>query len=174
MYDVVVTPSTYIKNSKLLSRTPERGVALSLLEEGLSAIATDKVIQNAIAITKDEIVFTGCDKKESRVPIASINRIFVVAIGKCSIDASKALERIFGEKIHEGIAVDVRGDLAPLKKIALRVGTHPYPSDQNVEYSKEILALLQKVEKDDLVLFIISGGASTLLCNPDNHSCEDD
>ncbi len=164
----------FVKNTKQLSRTPERAVALALLEAGLTAIATKEVIDRAITIERDHIVCTGCDNKKIMIAHESYKRLFVVAIGKCSIDASLSLERIFGKNIHKGIAVDVRDEPAGLHTIALRVGTHPYPSTQNIEYSKEIISLLEETNEDDLVLFIISGGASTLLCHPENHTCEDE
>ncbi len=164
----------FVKNTKQLSRTPERGVALALLEAGLSAIATAEVVNRSVTLHHDGIEFVGCDKKKVTVSHADYKRLFVVAIGKCSIDASLAIEQLFGKKIHKGIAVDVRDEPRGLSTIALRVGTHPFPSNQNIEYSKEIITLLNETNEDDLVLFIISGGASTLLCHPENHTCEDE
>jgi glycerate-2-kinase len=66
--------------------------------------------------------------------------------------------------VHEGT----------LQKITAYQGTHPLPSEQNVEATKKIIELLSGRDEKDLVIFVISGGGSTLLCQPRNHTCAEE
>ncbi len=72
-----------------------------------------------------------------------------------------------------GIVLDVQlPDQVQLKKFKYFRGTHPLPSDQNITHTKEIFKLLSDLHADDLVIFVISGGGSTLLCLPEaNGTC---
>lgn len=74
------------------------------------------------------------------------------------IDNSKLNSRL-GECVSltkEGHTVD---DLSILEL----EGTHPVVSERNVENTKQFISHLEKVEKKDTVIFLLSGGASALL-----------
>lgn len=165
----------YIKNARELSRTPERALALSLIEVGLGAIATEKIIDQSVKIDKEHLIFveSGSERNVSLLK-KDIQNIYVIAIGKCALDASHALEKKFGVAITEGIACDVRKDTIGLTRIQAFEGSHPFPTAPNVEFTNRVLTLLEKTTENDLVVFVISGGGSTLLCNPTNNTCEDE
>jgi len=95
-------------------------------------------------------------------------RVFFVGVGKCAFAAGKAFEEILGERMTAGIALDVsdieKGDL---KKIEAYVGTHPEPSETNMKAAERIVTFLSECREEDLVIMLISGGGSTLLCLPD-------
>jgi glycerate-2-kinase len=74
------------------------------------------------------------------------------------------------DKIVCGFVIDLKE--GSLGNIVCRVGTHPYPSMVNIEATKELLAMLSGSSKDDLILFVVSGGGSSLLCSPHEMSCE--
>ncbi len=92
-------------------------------------------------------------------------RVFFVGVGKCAIASAVAVEKVFGERLTGGIAFDVSGrGQEQLQKIEVHVGTHPLPTDENERATERILAFLAATTPEDLVLFVISGGGSTLLC----------
>ena len=98
------------------------------------------------------------------------NRIFFVGIGKCAVDAGLAVEEILGEKITDGVIVDVKE--GTFKKMRSFLGTHPFPSEQNVLAAKEVAEMLKNLTEKDLVLTVISGGGSSLLSLPHGISPE--
>jgi glycerate-2-kinase len=95
-------------------------------------------------------------------------RVFVVGAGKVSFEAGVFLEEILGDRINGGAVIDVKG--GRLKKIKSFVGDHPYPSERNIRATKEVVGILEKAKKDDLVIVIVSGGGSTLLSTPQRMS----
>lgn len=156
-----------IKNFEELAVTKGRRTALLVAEAGLQAIDTEQVIEHAVRIEGDTLVV-----ENQRFPLASVKRLFVVGVGKCSLEAGAALERILGDRITDGIVVDVHE--GALQKLRTFTGTHPLPTEQNVDATKEIITLLSGRAEDDLVLFVISGGGSTLLCQPTNFTCQEE
>lgn len=139
--------------------TPEREIALNIIEAGLAAIDTKAAVKNGTIVGRDFIKF-----QDYEVALTGVERIFVVGVGKCALDAATVLEEMLGERLTAGVAFDVREGV--LKKIKVYAGTHPLPSEKNVGITRKIIALLAGLERRDLVIFIISGGGSTLLCQP--------
>ncbi|MEA2112766.1 MAG: DUF4147 domain-containing protein [Patescibacteria group bacterium] len=148
-----------IKNIKKLATNSLRQDALDILEAGYESVLTEKVMV-------DNIVLEGTTLKikDKKYNLKKYKRIFVVAIGKCANQSVKILEDVLGDKITKGIVLDVES--AEFKKMRSEVGTHPLPSEQNILVTKSILQLIKEVKKDDLVINVISGGGSALLCAP--------
>ena len=68
---------------------------------------------------------------------------FFVGIGKCALDGAKVIEDILGNYLTDGIALDVKE--GKLNKIKSLIGTHPYPSEQNIEATKQILKMVENL-----------------------------
>ncbi len=154
-----------IKNYKELATTESRKMALEIAEAGLAAIDTETVINKEIRLEK-EILFI----KDEKIPLKDLNRILIAAIGKCAFDAALTLEKILGNHLTAGIAIDVK-ESPEFKKIKGFKGTHPFPSEDNAKATKELVNSLKDLKENDLVIFIISGGGSTLLYLPENENC---
>ena len=154
-----------IKNFSEVGITTLRRNSLEIIAAGLNAIDTEFAIKNNVQLQGEILAI-----KEETIALDGINNIFVVGIGKCALSAARALEEILGERLTGGIAIDVRD--GELKKIKTFKGDHPYPSLKNVEVTNAIMTLISKLKINDLVIFVISGGGSTLLCQPTNFKYE--
>ncbi|MFA6407104.1 MAG: DUF4147 domain-containing protein [Candidatus Paceibacterota bacterium] len=148
-----------IKNFHDLATNRIREVALMIAETGLEAIDTELVVEKRVVLQGNTLIIQG-----RYISLVAIERIFVVGAGKCSLDAAKVLERVLGERLTGGIVIGV-GE-TQLTKIRAVKGTHPFPSPINVSATAEIIKFLSGMTEHDLVLFVISGGGSTLLCQP--------
>lgn len=154
-----------IKNKDALATTPLRKDALQILEAGYQAILTKEVVGRDVEVNGQYLRIG-----ERVLSLGVFKRIFFVGIGKCALDAGEVFEEKLGTWLTDGIILDVRG--ATLKKIHSRVGTHPFPSEENVKASQSIADLLQGLTDTDLLVTVVSGGASSLLCLPYDLSCE--
>ncbi len=157
-----------IKNFDTLAVSEPRRAALAIAEEGLESIDTAKVLRAIVKLDSDVLRI-----KEESYSIRSLKKIFVVAVGKCSLESAVILENILGDKLSGGVAVDVRTG-GYLNKIKYFRGTHPYPSEENVASAKGVMDLLSEADQNDLVIFVISGGGSTLLCYPEKSSYKEE
>ena len=148
-----------IKNKKELATNKLREDALDILEAGLEAINTEKILRNKISLQNGELCIG-----EGRYLCEHYENIFFIGIGKCAFDGAQVIEDILGDKLTNGIVLDVKSGV--LKKIKSYEGTHPYPSEQNMNATKEIIEMIKGVTERDLVLVLISGGGSSMLCRP--------
>lgn len=155
-----------IKNFNDLAQTELRKNALLIAEEGLQAIDTRKNIYENLKLENNILKINNLEFN-----IADFEKIIICGVGKCALEAAKAVEEILGEHITDGIVL-YAGDNNDfvLNKIEKIKGTHPYPSEINILGSKKILQKLSKLTEKDLVIFLISGGGSTLLCLPENEN----
>lgn len=157
-----------IKNFQELATSDLRKTVLEIAEAGLEAIDTEKIIKESVRLENDKLFI-----KDKIFSLNKIGRIFVVGVGKCSLEAAAVLEDILDERVFDGIVIDVCGD-KKLNKIKGCLGDHPFPTERNINATKEIISLLAGVKENDLVIFIVSGGGSTLLCQPTNFTCQNE
>jgi glycerate-2-kinase len=156
-----------IKNFKELAATAARRSVLEITEAGLAAINMNAVFAANVRVAGDQLIVA-----DERFTLRATGRLLVVAVGKCALGAGAALERILGDRLTGGIALDIRdGKLAKLETYA---GTHPVATAKNVAATARIIELLTGLAEDDFVIFVISGGSSALLCQPGNLTIEDE
>jgi glycerate 2-kinase len=148
-----------IKNFKKLASTQERKIALKIANAGLEAIDPLKVIQSNIDLKKNILTI-----KKKKFDISEVENIYVLGIGKASFRACQALEEILKDKIRDGALIDTKK--GKLKRIKVFKGTHPLPSQKNIQASQKISAIAQKATEKDLILFLVSGGGSALFSLP--------
>jgi len=145
-----------IQNLSELAKTPLRKAALEIAEAGLQAIDTRKVVEEGLA--------------KLNLPLDSSERLFVVGIGKCATQGVLALEKVLGAKITDGLVLDIQE--GQFQKVRFLQGDHPFSTERDQEATKAIIAFLKQMTENDVVLFLISGGGSALLCQPEKHTCE--
>lgn len=150
-----------IQNFEALATNALRTDALSIAEAGYAAIDVGSALSRTLHRENGELRITN----DKTYPLTG-RRIYFVGVGKCAFAAAVAIEKIFGDTLTGGVALDV-SPLAPrvLSKIETYVGTHPLPSDVNEDATKRIMEFLAGRREDDLVIMLISGGGSTLLCS---------
>lgn len=154
-----------IKNFNQLATSSLRKEALVIAEAGLAAIDTPLVVRSKVRLSGSKLTI---DSKN--FDLSQFVRVVCVGFGKASLAAVTELQQILGERIACGFVIDLReGDLA---NITCRVGTHPYPTLVNVQATQELLVMLNSCTERDLVLCVVSGGGSALLCYPNELTCE--
>jgi hydroxypyruvate reductase len=95
-----------------------------------------------------------------------IRNVFVVGAGKACAPMAKAVEKLLGKRITASCVIVKDGHTLPLKRVQLRESAHPVPDQRGVDAAAEVLALATRAEADDLVICLISGGASALMPLP--------
>ena len=148
-----------IQNFDALAENELRTDALAIAEAGFAAIDIRAAITRSFIIENDELRISG------RTIRLAGRRIFFVGVGKCAFAAAESIESLLGDRLAGGIALDVFPERKKLTKIETCVGTHPLPSETNEHATARILAFLSGMREDDLVIMLISGGGSALLCS---------
>ena len=101
----------------------------------------------------------------AHLPPRPKGRTVIIGAGKASGAMAKALEDAW-EGPLEGLVVTRYGYRVPTKGLEVVEAAHPVPDAAGRDAAKRIFELVQGLNKDDLVLCLISGGGSALLALP--------
>lgn len=108
------------------------------------------------------------------LPVPPKGRLIIIAAGKGAADMAFVAENYYrnsyglNETNLTGIAVTRYGyaDDILLSLIKIIEAGHPVPDANSIIAADQALALAQSAKADDLVLVLLSGGGSALLCAP--------
>ncbi|HSU63830.1 MAG TPA: glycerate kinase [Burkholderiales bacterium] len=92
-------------------------------------------------------------------------RTFLAAAGKAAASMALAAEKNWSSNL-EGIAITRYGHGLPTRRIRVVEAGHPVPDEAGEAAAREILQHVKRLEKDDLLLALLSGGGSSLLSLP--------
>tara|TARA_B100001741_G_scaffold110983_1_gene91199 strand:+ start:593 stop:1846 length:1254 start_codon:yes stop_codon:yes gene_type:complete len=99
------------------------------------------------------------------IPSKPKGKTIILGAGKASASMAKAFEKIYPHKL-EGLVVTRYGHNDKTKFVNVLEASHPIPDINGLNATKKIIKLAESASKNDLVIFLISGGASALLFSP--------
>jgi glycerate 2-kinase len=101
----------------------------------------------------------------SFMPVPPKGRTIVIGAGKASAAMAQVFEKLYPHPLH-GIVITRYGHAVPCQRIEIVEAAHPVPDEVGIKAAARILELVQGLTADDLVVALISGGGSSLLCLP--------
>lgn len=135
--------------------------ALTICKAALRAADPEEALLRHVRVADGVLTAGG-----GRYRLDKIRNVFVVGAGKACAPMAKAVEKLLGKRITASCVIVKDGHTLPLKRVQLRESTHPVPDQRGVDAAAEVLALATRAETDDLVICLISGGASALMPLP--------
>ncbi|MGX0875400.1 glycerate 2-kinase [Roseovarius sp. MBR-154] len=100
----------------------------------------------------------------AHLPPRPEGRLVVVGAGKASARMAEAVEAVYGP--CEGLVITRYGYGRPCKGIEIVEAAHPVPDAAGMQATARMLDLVAGLGEADMVLALISGGASSLLVQP--------
>ena len=151
----------FIKNFDKLATTPQRKIVLEIVEEALSSIQTENVLNKNFTVLNNKL-----SVKDKIFDLSNFQRVFLIGFGKGSAKNSKIIEDKLGEKLTEGYVIDTNPE--DFKKIKFTLGTHPLPSPGNVKFTDSVIKRAKELNltKKDLIIVVICGGGSAMFVHP--------
>ncbi len=155
-----------IQNFEELAITEKKKDCLEILESGLQAANPENIIQKFVR--PNEIKING-----KTINLEKYSSIHSVAFGKAGDSMTRALNAII--PIKSGIIVIPKGSKSLIKgkKFQIFNSRHPKPDQTSVKAAKEVMKFVQNKRSDELIIFLVSGGGSSLLAMPDDITLED-
>ncbi len=101
-----------------------------------------------------------------RYPLSKFDRIQVIGAGKATAKMAAAVERILGRRISGGLVNVKDGDRGHSRQITLNPSGHPVPDRRGLAGARRIAEIARNAGERDLLICLISGGASALLTDP--------
>jgi glycerate 2-kinase len=97
--------------------------------------------------------------------LADTKNIYIVAMGKAAAAMSHEAEMILGELISDGITITKYGHALPLKYGRCLQAGHPLPDANSLVAAGALLEFLEGKDPNDIIIVLISGGASALIAD---------
>jgi hydroxypyruvate reductase len=148
--------------------SPERGQQFRHMRQVARDIFTSALenasIENAFAR------HVSCDRGILRIgddlhDLDSFSRVFVVSIGKAAHTMVEALEAQVGSRL-EGIVASSVQPASQVRGFRYFQGGHPTPNAESIQAADAILKSLNSLNAASLVIFMISGGGSSIVEKP--------
>jgi len=155
-----------IQNFKDLATSDKKKDCLEILEAGLQAANPENIIPKYV--TPNEIKMG-----DKSISIEKYSNIYSVAFGKAGDSMTRALNAII--PIKSGIVVIPKGSKSRIKgkKFQIFNSRHPKPDQTSVKAAKEVMKFVQNKRSDELIIFLVSGGGSSLLAMPNEITLDD-
>ena len=140
-----------------MTRARLRGVAKRILRKGLAAVEPGRLVAAHLQRRGGTLSIAGVTVRPGR--------LFVVAVGKAAVPMAKAAHRILGAKLTSAIVV-APARAPRLSRTRSFIASHPVPDAAGARAARCVIDLLRDADRDDVVLLLLSGGASALLPAP--------
>ncbi len=151
-----------IKNlNALLSHGNEklRRVPLQIADTLLEKINAYNIVKSSVSFRNSHL-YVGNEILE-----LDDSRVFIVSIGKASLPMAKAMREILGPRIYGGIInTPFPGTV---EGFTINVLPHPLPDERTLKASLEIIRAVERLRHEDILIMLISGGASALFEVPE-------
>lgn len=130
-----------------------------LFSAALDAVDPARAVAKAVQRSGDQIEIVG-------EPLEPGARLVVLAVGKAAGTMARALEAVVGDRIAAGLVVVPDGLAVDLEHMTLRETAHPIPDERCERAGRMAIDLVAGARPDDVLLAMISGGASSLVSCP--------
>ena len=97
----------------------------------------------------------------------SDGRLLLVSVGKAAWSMANAAYEMLGQEISEGIVITKHGySQGNIGNLRIFEAGHPVPDDDTFSATAEVLGMTENLSKNDTVVFLLSGGGSSLFEAP--------
>ena len=120
----------------------------------------------AIWSTALEAVDAGDAVERAFSVVPGDGRLFVLALGKAGFPMAARVEALAGDRVSGGLVVTKDGHGGVLERLEVREAGHPLSDRRSEEAAREVLDLAAVTDLDDVLLVLLSGGASALTACP--------
>src|SRR5580658_6859477 len=145
--------------------TPERDQQFSRMRETAREIFTSALNHASIEAAFARNVH--CERRILRIGedlhhLDSYNRVFVVSIGKAAHTMAAAIEAQVGSNL-DGIVASPVEPANQIRGFRYFRGGHPTPTAESIRAAEAILKPLTALDANALVIFMLSGGGSSIV-----------
>lgn len=99
------------------------------------------------------------------LPAKPEGKLIVLGAGKAAASMAAEFEKVYNHSL-EGMVITRYGHYTKTKVIKVLEASHPKPDQASLEATKILFNLAKNAKKEDHIVFLISGGASSLLTLP--------
>jgi glycerate-2-kinase len=133
-----------------------------IITGALKAVDPEHLVRENLRIEKNRLFI-----KSTHLDLNTFRNLHVIGVGKGATYLFKGLNQVLGDRISGGIIVSLPAHAFKHPKVKSIPGSHPVPDQSSLKAGQAVARYVQsKVKEEDLVFFLITGGASALMVQP--------
>lgn len=136
---------------------PGKHNAISIFQTAIAAVHPSNLVSKYIQLA-DAILTIG----QQSLPLSTDQKIFVIGAGKATAAMALETERILGDHIYKGFVTTKYQHVIALEKVVCWEAAHPVPDQNSFLAVENTIELLQEATANDIIICLLSGGASSL------------
>lgn len=144
-------------------------IAEQIFLAGVNGVLPEELMQLQMKLSGDLLQVV-----EKKFPLSRFKHIYLLAAGKAAASMAKGAESVLGNRITNGHVVTKYGYGTDLKNLTLTEAGHPIPDSEGVKGTQKIVDIARQATESDLVICLISGGASALMADAPEGATLDD
>jgi glycerate-2-kinase len=141
--------------------SPIRPLLRKLIVRGLGAVDARRAVCRAISRNGEKLVIG-----KRRYNLRRYERVVVLGAGKATASMAQAVEQRLGSRLQGGFVVVKHGHVVPTRRIVVAEAGHPVPDRSGQRAAARLCAMASELGRRDLLIVLLSGGASSLLPAP--------
>lgn len=138
-----------------------RPLLKKFIVQGLGAVDARKAVGRVISRNGEELVIG-----RRRYDLRRYDRVVVLGAGKATASMAQAVEERLGSRLQGGFVVVKHGHVAPTRRIVVAEAGHPVPDRSGQRAAAKLCDMAAELGRRDLLIVLLSGGASSLLPAP--------
>ena len=145
----------------LIPASPVRPLLANMLRQALAATHAGRALRRSLRKDGEDLTIG-----RRRYDLRDYERVVVVGAGKASAAMAQAIEPILGRRLDGGLVVVKYGHGIPTRRIVIAEAGHPLPDRAGLTAARRMMGLVSGLTSRDLLVVLLSGGASSLLPAP--------
>ena len=133
----------------------------SLLESALISVRPETLLKSCVRIEGDTL---GIFNEEFH--LSEYGNIHMIAMGKGAPSFCRGLTDLIGNSINRGIVISAEQYDPESENIISLKGDHPVPGKNSLNSAGELKQFVKSVNKNDLVIALLTGGSSSMVVSP--------
>lgn len=137
-------------------------LALEIYRRTLEQVRGDRLVREHVHLSGRHLLID-----DLSYHLSDFDRLVLAGAGKASVAMARGLEQVLGSLIHDGLIVTKHSHSEPLQFCRVIEASHPVPGEDSLVAGQEMLEFAKRYSGErNLVLFVLSGGASALMEAP--------
>ncbi len=145
-------------------RASAEGEAITrILEATLAAVDPGEAVRRFASLHGSKLVIP-----EKTYDLKAFPRVRLLAFGKAALSMTRTMVDVLGEHLDEALAIrkyTKRPDTTVVK-VKVIAGSHPIPDKRSLAAGQKVIEFVSASQPEDLLICLISGGASALVAAP--------
>ncbi|MDQ3840384.1 MAG: DUF4147 domain-containing protein [Thermoproteota archaeon] len=141
-------------------------LALGSVKYALQSVDPSTLVRSRVKLRNEQLLLYDIRQHQIIIDLKPIDSIYLIGAGKGTARMASAVSEILDDRIAGGAITIPYGIDCHINGISITHSSHPVPDAEGVRGTKKMIEILRRTTPFDLVIVLISGGASSLMPHP--------